>query len=258
MKKIIALIMALAMVAAMAACAPADNSTTTAPNNTTTTTPTTTGEQEAPVKVLTYEEYMAAAVDTVVTVETYVQAARGWWEGKITLYCQGTDGAYFLYDITCTEEMAAELTPGTKIRVTGPKAEWKGEIEIMGPDNSKLEIIDAEPYIAEAEDLTSLLANTEELIKKQNAFASFKGLTLVGFTYQTGEPGDGSDIYVTLSLDGQEYSFCVEAYLTGPDSDVYKAFSEGIIQVGDVVNIEGFVYWYDGVNTHITDIKKAA
>ncbi len=251
MKKIIALIMALAMVAAMAACAPADNSTTT------TTPPTTTGGTVEPAEVLTYEEYMAAEVGAIVTVETYVQATQSWWANKITIYGQGTDGGYFFYNITCTQEDAAKLVPGTKIRVTGPKTVWNGEVEIMGPDDSKLEIIEAEPYIAEPQDLTSILNNADELIKKQNALAAFKGLTITEIVYNNGEPGD--DIYVTVSLDGKTHSFCVERYLTGPDSELYKAFTEETVKVGDVVNIEGFVYWYNNaVNTHMTAIEKAA
>ena len=60
--------------------------------------------------------------------------------------------------------------------------------------------------------------------------------------------------------DGATYTFCVESYLTGADTDVYKAVEA--LQAGDKVDIEGFVYWYDadedasgdGINTHITKI----
>ena len=54
---------------------------------------------------------------------------------------------------------------------------------------------------------------------------------------------------------GASYSFCVERYLTGPETDVYKAFAE--LKVGDKVDMEGFLYWYEGVNTHITSVKAA-
>ncbi len=253
MKRIIALIMALAMLAAMAACAPADNTSTPGGSSSSSSS---TGEQEQPVKVLTYEEYMAAAVDTIVTVETYVQATQSWWNDQISIYGQGTDGGYFFYNISCSQEDAAKLTPGTKIRVTGKKGDFRGEIEVMGPEDSKLEIIEAEPYIAEPQDLTSILGNAEELIKKQNVLAAFKGLTITQITYKNGEPGD--DIYVTVTLDGNSYSFCVERYLTGPESELYKAFTEETVKVGDIVNIEGFVYWYDAVNTHMTAIEKVA
>jgi hypothetical protein len=82
-------------------------------------------------------------------------------------------------------------------------------------------------------------------------FVKFKDMTVVSIEYKNGEPGD--DIYVTFSKNGAEYSFCVERYLTGPDTDVYKAV--GNLKAGDVVDVEGFLYWYEGVNTHITAIK---
>ena len=58
---------------------------------------------------------------------------------------------------------------------------------------------------------------------------------------------------MTVGYNDASYSFCVERYLTGPDTAVYAAVGE--LEVGDVVNIEGFLYWYEGVNTHITAIE---
>ena len=51
------------------------------------------------------------------------------------------------------------------------------------------------------------------------------------------------------------FNFCVEYYLTNENSDVYKAV-EGL-QIGDVVDFEGYLYWYEGPNTHITAVTKA-
>ena len=79
-------------------------------------------------------------------------------------------------------------------------------------------------------------------------------MTVDSISYKNDAPGD--DIYVNVSKDGATYSFCVEMYLTGPDSDTYKAVEA--LQAGDVVDIEGFLYWYEGVNTHITGVKAAA
>jgi len=199
--------------------------------------------------VMTHEEYVAAAIDTEVVVETYVQAKQSWWDNKGTVYCQSEDGAYFLYEMACSEEDYAKLVPGTKIKVTGYKAEWAGEVEMV---DASFEILEGS-YIAEAKDVTALLG-TEELINHQNEFVSFKGMTVEAIEYKNGQPGD--DIYVTVSLDGQSYSFCVEVYLTGTDTDVYKAVGE--LKAGDVVDIEGYLYWYEGVNTHITSVKAAA
>ncbi len=199
--------------------------------------------------VMTHADYVAAAIDSEVVVETYVQNKQSWWDNKGTFYCQSEDGAYFLYEMACSEEDYNKLIPGTKIKVTGYKAEWAGEVEIV---DAAFEILEGS-YIAEAKDVTALLG-TDELIAHQNEFVSFKGMTIEAIEYKNGQPGD--DIYVTVSLNGQSYSFCVEVYLTGTDTDVYKAVGE--LKAGDVVDIEGYLYWYEGVNTHITGVKAAA
>ena len=38
------------------------------------------------------------------------------------------------------------------------------------------------------------------------------------------------------------------------DIAIYKAVKE--LAIGDVVDLEGFLYWYEGVNPHITSVKK--
>ena len=209
-------------------------------------------ETEADVKgegVMTYAEYVAAELDSEVVIETYVQAKQSWWQDKATLYTQDMDGAYFLYDIACSEADYEKLVPGQKIRVTGYKAEWSGEVEIV---DGSFEILEGN-YIAPALDVTALLG-TEELIAHQNQFVCFKGMTVEAIEYKNGEPGD--DIYVTLGYNGASYSFCVEVYLTGTETEVYQTV--GTLKAGDVVDVEGFLYWYEGVNTHITSVVAAA
>ena len=195
---------------------------------------------------------MAAEKDAKVVVETYVQAAQGWWEkdgqGVITVYCQSKDGAYFAYEMKCSKEDAAKLVAGTKIKITGVKGEWSGEIEIM---DGTFEFVKGDSYIAPAFDATSLVGS-DKLIDHQNEKVAFKGMTVKKVEYQNGEPG--KDIYVTLEKDGKTLSACVESYLTSPDSDVYKAVGE--LNEGDVIDMEGFLYWYDGVNPHITAVSK--
>ena len=200
---------------------------------------------------MTHDEFVAAELDSEVVIETYVQAHQSWWDNKVTVYCQSPDGAYFLYELACSEEDAAKLVPGTKIRVTGYKGEWAGEVEVM---DGTFEFVEGgDTYIADALDVTALLG-TDELIAHQNEFVCFKGMTVEAIEYKNGEPGD--DIYVTVSLNGNSYDFCVERYLTDPESEVYTAV--GALSVGDVVDIEGFLYWYEGVNTHITSVTTAA
>ncbi|MCQ2431640.1 MAG: hypothetical protein MJ175_03455 [Clostridia bacterium] len=234
MKKFLALILAVVMLFAMVSCGAE--------------------KTEAPdVKsegVMTYAEYAAAALDAPVVIETYVQAKQSWWDNKATVYTQDKDGAYFLYNMTCSEEDYAKLVPGTKIKVTGFKAEWAGEIEVA--EGATFEIIPGATYVAPAFDATALLG-TDDLIKHQNEFVSFKGLTVDSIEFKNGEPGD--DIYVNVKKGEDVYGFCVEFYLTGADTDVYKAVSA--LNAGDVVDIEGFLYWYNGVNTHITSCTAA-
>ena len=215
--------------------------------------------------VLTHEQYIAAELDTAVVIETYVQAKQGWWNDQITVYAQSEDGAYFLYNMACSEEDAEKLVPGTKIRVSGYKGPWKGEVEIM---DGEFEIIEgAEPFFAEAFDVTALLG-TEELINHQNELVAFKGMTVepsvnpegqeVAFLYNwngSGAEGSDSDLYFNVSVNGVTYNFVVEYYLCGAGTECYEAVRN--LKIGDVVDLEGFLYWYDGVNPHITSVVPA-
>ena len=202
--------------------------------------------------VMTHAEYIAAAKGDEVVIEAFVQATQGWWEdngqGKITAYLQDKDGGYFAYEMACTEADSKKLTPGTKIKVTGYKTEWAGEIEI--DSLATFEIMDG-TWVAEATDVTALLGK-DEMIDHQNEKVLFTDMTVVGWTYKNETVGQ--DIYVTLSKDGAEYSFCVESYLTADGTEAYDAV-EALV-AGDVVDIEGFAYWYEGLNTHITSVTK--
>lgn len=211
--------------------------------------------------VMTHEEYVAADVDAEVVIETYVQGKQSWWEDKATVYTQDKDGAYFLYDMACPEEDYEKLEVGTKIKVTGYKAEWAGEVEVV---DATFEILDGE-YIAEALDVTDLLGK-DELIEHQNEFVSFKGMTVeaskdadgneAAYLYSwDGSGQEGDDLYFNVSLDGETYTFTVESYLCDSTTDVYKAVKE--LEVGDVIDMEGFLYWYEGVNPHITAVTEA-
>ena len=81
MKKKLVLTMALALTLSLAACGKGGNA----------------GADEKSEGVMTYAEYMDAALDSEVVIETYVQAKQSWWEDKATLYTQDQDGAYFIY-----------------------------------------------------------------------------------------------------------------------------------------------------------------
>ena len=258
MKKLLALVLALVMVLGLAACgqtaAPAATEAPATAEPTEEPTPEPTEEPAAEPTVMTFEEFAAAELDSEVTVETYVQAKQSWWEDKATFYTQAEDGAYFLYNMACSEEEFNELVPGTKIRVTGFKSEWAGEIEIT---DATYEILEAEPFLAEAKDVTELLG-TDELAASQNQLVAFKGMTVepydesgAAFAYKN-ENDKTDDLYFKVSKDGTTYDFCVEFYLCGKDTEVYQAVEA--LNVGDVVDLEGFLYWYEGPNPHITSL----
>ena len=198
--------------------------------------------------VMTWEQYNAAALNTEVVIEAYVQGHQSWWDNKVTVYLQDGTGGYFAYEMACSKEDAAKLTPGTKIRITGYKANWDGEVEVI--DGTFEFCNDGTTYVASALDVTALLGK-DDLVKHQNMFVVFKGMTVKSIEYRNGEPGD--DIYVTFTKDGADYSFVVERYLTGPETELYTAVGE--LKAGDVVDVEGFLYWWNGPNTHITNIK---
>ncbi len=220
-------------------------------------------ETEADTKgegVMTYDEYAALEVkednQPAVVIETYVQAKQSWWDDKATLYTQDKDGAYFLYNIPCTKELYDKLVPGQKIKVTGYKSVWSGEAEVV---DANIELEDGN-YVAPAQDVTALLG-TEDLVKKQNQFVSFKGMTVeaydeTGAAFAYKNPTEKSDdLYFKVSKDGKTLDCCVEFYLTGQDTDVYKAVEN--LKVGDKVDLEGFLYWYEGANPHITSVTPA-
>ncbi len=214
---------------------------------------------------MSYADYAAAELDTEVTITAYVQAHQSWWDGKVTIYAADQDGAYFLYEVPCSEEDAEKLVPGTKFTATGFKSEWSGEVELA--DISAFEILDGDDtYIAEPVDVTDLLGK-DELIEKMNQTVTFKGMTVepskiegddaeYAFLYNwDGSGEDGNDLYFNVSKDGATYNFTVESYLCGPGTDVYEAVKA--LNVGDVIDLEGFLYWYNGANPHITAVAAA-
>ena len=250
MKKLLTVLVAALMVFSLTACT--NNSGNNGGGQ-----PEPQPEPQPETTVMSHADYVAAALDSEVVVETYVQAHQSWWDNKVTVYAASEDGAYFIYNMAASEEEAAKLTPGTKIRVSGYKAEWAGEVEII---DATFEILEGS-YIAKAADLTDLFGK-DELINHQNEYFTLKGATVVGrgddkvaFQYSwdgSGSHDDNSDLYFDVEVNGQTFSLTVESYLTGNDTDVYKAVEA--LNVGDVIDVEGFLYWYEGVNPHITSV----
>ena len=264
MKKYFALLLALSMVFALCACgqaaAPAATEAPAVEEPAATEEPAAVEEpatvEEPAAELMSYADYAAADVDAEVNIECYVQAKQSWWDNKVTVYAADEDGAYFLYDMACSEEDNEKLVPGQKIRVHGFKGEWAGEVEVM---DATFEFVDGESYIAEALDVAALLG-TDELAAHMNQFISVSDAVVAdkgdgaAFFYNwdnSGEDGN-SDLYFDLEVNGAVYTFVVRRYLTAPGSEVYEAVKN--LQVGDTVDVEGFLYWYEGPQPHISSI----
>ena len=273
MKKFIAILLMLTFVVCAVACGNNDGNvedTTVADTTVEDTTVEDTTVEDTTVEdttaeevddgVMSYDEYVAADLDTEVTVIGYVQGAQAYAEqyGNTSLYLQDEDGAYFVYRLACSAEDYALFTEGTAVKVTGYKAEWSGEIEIT---DATFEIVEGN-YVAEAKDVTELL-DTKEIIDLQNQKVTFKGMTVEASTDDEGNESAflykggvaGNDIYFNVSYNGVTYAFTVETDLCGADTDVYKAVEA--LNIGDVIDLEGFLYWYNGVNPHITAVSAA-
>ena len=248
MKKLIALLLALTMLVAFAGC-----------NN---TQPKETTEETLPEGVMTHDEFVAAAMDAEVTVYTYIQAVESWWDGCCQIYAQSKDGGYYIYDYACTEDEAAKLVPGTKIKVTGYKSEWAGEVEIT---EATIEILEGSWTVEAATDVTALMG-TEDLAKHMNELVAIKGLTVaaskdadgndVPFLYKwDGSGSQGDDIYFNVAIGENTYTFTVNAYMIG-NEDTYKAVEA--LKIGDKIDVEGFLYWYNAAQPHVTAVTPAA
>lgn len=273
MKKIFALLLVLAMVFALCACGQAKTeepkAEEAAPAEEVVVEETPAEEapaeepaaeepaaEEAPA-VMSYEEFAAAENDTAVVIESYLQAKQEYNAeyGNTCLYLQDEDGAYFVYRLACSQEEYDALTVGQKLKVTGFKAEWAGEVEIS---DASVEVLEAEPWQAEPVNVDEFWGSPD-LINYQNQLVSFKdvkvedykdgegNLTGAAFAYQNPDEKSG-DLYFQVTKGDTTYEFCVETALVSADSDLYKAV-EGL-QIGDTVDLEGFLYWYEGPNLH--------
>ena len=282
MKKVVSVALALCMAAAVTGCAgepaaaestapesssAAESTAEEAPAEEAAEEPAEEAAEEpaAEVAVMSYDEYMAAATDEAVAIEAYVQAKQSYYaeQGTATVYLQDQDGGYFAYDMACTQEEYDQMTEGTKIRVSGYKAEWSGEIEIM--DGKLEEIIADDTFVAEPLDVTAMLG-TDELAAHQNEKVVFTGLTVApstdangneaAFLYNyDGSGADGDDLYFNVDYNGATYTFTVESYLCDNTTDVYNAVEA--LEIGQTIDCEGFLYWYEGVNPHITSVTVA-
>lgn len=240
MKKLLTVLFAMSMVLSLAGCkeketvTPVDEQVVTAKNS--------------------YADFVAAANETELELLMSVQGHESWWDGKCTIYAQDDDGGYLLYEAKCDEDTVKALTEGTLIKVVGYKAEWSGELELA---DATFEVLAAGGKVYEAEDLTSLIGQDDELAKHMNKKAAFKNLTVVDYTYNWDGSGtrDNSDVYLNVTDEnGTAIVFIVRRYLTGPDSEIFQAVEA--LQAGDVIDLVTFLYWYEGPQARIIELNK--
>lgn len=263
MKKLTALILALTLALSLAACSgsgPAGGASPSGGAESGSGASGASGTEKAPL--MSRAEFDAAELGNAVTVETYIQAKQVLRDGKANFYTQSEEGAYFIFQMPCTQEEYDALAVGTGIRVSGTKSEWSGETEIT---DAAFEIIEG-AFIADPADLTAIIG-AEELAAHRNELVRFRGLTVepsaeadggeFAFIYGwDGAGGEGDDLYFNASSGGVTVTFTVESDLCGVDSGAYRSVKG--LKIGDAVDITCFLYWYDGApNPHVVAVSKA-
>ena len=199
--------------------------------------------------VMTHAEFMAAEADAEVTIEAFVQAKQSWWQDEAVVYLQDGTGGYYVYKLPCTEAQFDELTIGTKIQVTGAKTIWGGMHEIMNVTDWK--VVGTDKWVAAATDVTDKLGDNDALVAYTCMLVKLTDMTVVSVS----KSADNNDIYVTLAKGEAEYSFTVEEYLTAPSTEFYQAIEA--LAAGDVVDVQGFVQWYNGkLDLHMNGVTK--
>ena len=236
MKKTLAIVLALIMVLSFAAC----GKKTVDPN----------AKAEGSVS---YAQFIAAEDGAEVTIEGFITAkidGTAW--GNCSLMLQDGDGAYYVYRMPIDAAEYAKLEVGQKIRVKGVRTAWSGENEIK-EGTGTYEVLEG-TYTFEAKDVTSLLS-ADNATDLQNMFVKVTGAKVTAAPlYKWDGSGDkGDDVYVRLEIAGKEYDFLVESDLCGADTEVYAAAEK--LTVGQTVDLEGFLYWYNAPQLWITSIK---
>ena len=221
------------------------------------------GEKLKPA--MTYSEFMAAEADAEVVVEGFIVDKQGWWDNKVTMYlATNVPGeGYFIYELPCTEEENNTIYAiGECIHIEATKTIYAGEHEIMGDNITKVCTLTTQNFASVTPiDVTDKLASVEQY---QNAYFTAT-LEVVEFTttdsdttvsenkawgYKGSEPNN--DLYFTLSDGTNTLNCCVEVYLTGTNTKVYEDAQK--LTIGDKVIVEGYLYWWNGANPHITSI----
>lgn len=222
------------------------------------------GEKLKPA--MTYSEFMAAEADAEVVVEGFIVDKQGWWDNKVTMYLatEVSGEGYFIYEFPCTEEENnTTYAIGEYVHIEATKTIYAGEHEIMGDNITKACVVETQKFASSTPvDVTKKLTALENY---QNAyftatlevveFTTTDSDTTVAENKAWGYKGSevNNDLYFTLSDGTNTLNCCVEVYLTGTNTDVYKAVQT--LSIGDKVIVEGYLYWWNGANPHITSVR---
>ena len=89
-----------------------------------------------------------------------------------------------------------------------------------------------------------------ELKKYMNQKISISDLEVI----ELSKNNDSSDpdIFITAMINDKEISLCVESNLTNVNSNTYQIAEN--LEVGNIIDVEGFLYWNYGPNPRITTI----
>ena len=171
-----------------------------------------------------------------------------------------------LKDCPCIENVAkeyADLQPGAFIQVSGFKGIWSGEIEVTDAEGFIMPYGYAvDSYLAKPVNVLHI-PNVEAAEAYMNKLIGANGAKIVAsedadgnevpFLYEhNGSGQEGDDIYFKVELYGATYTLTVETDEFPAGSEVYETAKT--LQIGDVIDLEGFLYWYEGPQPHVSKI----
>jgi len=275
MNKVLSILFAAAVLSVLASCSKsritADKNTVSdkaAKNNAAVSTEENSVSEKS-VDPVTHDGFMRAKAGADIIVEGYLQA----WtydtqNGYAGLFIMNDEGSFYAYKARCDDLTSAGFTEGAGIRITGKKAYRDGFHMI--DEGAAVELIDGNmiyPAVEIGEEITDISAMT----KLQGARVAVKRATVVApdtladgkdaaFLYGpdgSGLAGSNSDLYIYLQPAGMEdayFTFKVESDEIAEGSGTYTAATE--LSIGDVIDIEGFMYWDHGPQIHIHSITK--
>ena len=211
--------------------------------------------------IMSYSEFMTAESGEEVRIEGFIAAKQGWWDGAVTCYLT-TDVAgegYFVYGLKCTEEENnSTFKIGTYVQIAAKKTIYAGQHEIMGADITEAKVV--ETTKKQATQPIDLNDKLDSLFDYQNSYFTLT-LDVKAYSFKGDEEGK-DDLYFTLTNGTKDVACCVEFYLTGANTEVYKTVMSLKDKIGTSVTVTGYLYWWsndenpenvkaNGANPHI-------